>query len=119
MTKRVYPLVLVAAMKDPIPLRHFGKKEMLAKINLMEDWFDVPMTFDESQIPAHVSLMAAGEEVGAWDYGVSDVWCLLGATGGRWQHPPWWQTCLGLHLRRRWTTPKATRSLTEITSWSR
>ena len=34
------------------------------------DQFDVPMTFDESQIHAHVSPMAAGEEVGAWDYGV-------------------------------------------------
>ena len=43
---------------------------MLAKIDLMEDQFDVPMTFNESHIPAHVSLMAAGEEVGAWDYRV-------------------------------------------------
>ena len=58
-------------MKDLIPLRHFGKKEMLAKIDLMEDQFDVPMTFDKSRIPAHVLLMAAGEEVGAWNYGVS------------------------------------------------
>ena len=57
-------------MKDPIPLRHFGK-EILAKINLMEDQFDMPMTFDESQIPAHILLMATREEVGAWDYGVS------------------------------------------------
>ena len=64
------PLVLVAAVKNPIPLRHFGK-EMLAKTDLMEDWFDVPMTFDESWIPAHVLPMAAEEEVRAWDYGVS------------------------------------------------
>ena len=63
-------LVLVA-VKDPIPLRHFGKKGILAIIDLMEDQFDVPMIFDESHIPAHVSLMAAGEEVGAWDYKVS------------------------------------------------
>ena len=67
----MYPLVLVVAMKDPILLRHFGKKEMLAKIDLMEDWFDKPMTFNESHIPAHVSPMAAGEEVRAWDYRVS------------------------------------------------
>ena len=58
-------------MKDPIPLRHFGKKEMLAKFDLMEDQFDMPMTFNESHIPAHVSPMAAGEEVGAWNYRVS------------------------------------------------
>ena len=37
---------------------------MLAKIDLMEDRFDVPMTFVESWISAHVTLMAAGEEVG-------------------------------------------------------
>ena len=66
----MYPLVLVVAMKDPIPLRHFGKKEILAKIDLMEDQFDVPMTFNKSQISAHISLMAAGEEVRAWNYGL-------------------------------------------------
>ena len=58
-------------MKDPISLWHFGKKEMLAKIDLMEDQFDKPMTFDESCIPAHVMPIAAGEEVRAWSYGVS------------------------------------------------
>ena len=52
-------MVLVVAVKDPIPLRHFGKKVMLAKIDLMEDLYDVPMTFDESLIPAHVALIAA------------------------------------------------------------
>ena len=70
-------MVLVVAVKDPIPLRHFGKKEMLAKIDLMEDRFDVPMTFDESHIPAHVSPMAAGEAVRAWDYGVTQCMVLL------------------------------------------
>ena len=67
----VYLLVLVLAMKDPIPLWHFRKKEILAKIDLMEDWFDEPMTFDESLIPAHVAPIAAGEEMGSWGYGVS------------------------------------------------
>ena len=87
MTKRVYPLVPAAAVKDPIPLRHFGKKEMLAKIDLMEDLFDVPMTFDENRIPAHVLLKAAGEEVRAWDYGVL-VYGAAQGHRGRWRHPP-------------------------------
>ena len=38
--------------KRPNSLRHFGKKEMLAKIDLMEDWYDVPMQFDLDCIPA-------------------------------------------------------------------
>ena len=58
-------------MKDPIPLRHFGKKEILAKIDLMEDRYNVPMTFDESLIPAHVVPIAAGEEIRSWGYSVS------------------------------------------------
>ena len=82
----VYLLVLVLAMKDPIPLQHFGKKEILAKIDMMEDRFDEPMTFDESLIPAHVVLLAAGEEIGSWGYGVS-IMVLLRATGGSWKHP--------------------------------
>ena len=67
----VYLLVLVLAMKDPIPLWHLGKKEILAKINLMEDRYDEPMTFGESLIPAHVAPIAAAEEIGSWGYGVS------------------------------------------------
>ena len=63
-------MVLVVAVKDPIPQRHFRKKEILAKINLMEDRYDVPMTFNESLIPAHVAPIAAGEEIGSWGYGV-------------------------------------------------
>ena len=58
-------------MKDPIPLWHFGKKEILVKIDLMEDRYDEPMTFDEGLIPAHVVPIAAGEEIGSWGYGVS------------------------------------------------
>ena len=83
----MYPLVL-AAMKDPIPLWHFRKKEMLAKIDLMEDRFDVPMTFNESQIPVHVILMAAGEEVMAWDYGVSVYGAAQGHRREVMQPPP-------------------------------
>ena len=32
----------------PIRLKHFGKKEILAKIDLMEPEYDVPMTFDNA-----------------------------------------------------------------------
>ena len=38
-----YILVLVSAVRDPTPLRHFGKKEVLAKIDLMEDQYDISM----------------------------------------------------------------------------
>ena len=65
-------------MKDPIPLWHFGKKEVLAKIDLMEDQYDKPMTFDEGLIPAHVVPIAAREEIRSWGYGVS----LCGAAWG-------------------------------------
>ena len=44
--------VLISAVKDLIPLRHFGKKEMLAKIDLMEDWYNVLMWSDPDCIPA-------------------------------------------------------------------
>ena len=64
-------MFLVVAMKDPIPLRHFRKKKILAKTDLMEDRYDVPMTFDESLIPAHIMPIAAREEIGSWGYGVS------------------------------------------------
>ena len=43
---------------------------MLQKIDLMEDKYGEPMTFDESLILAHVAPMAAGAEVGSWGYGV-------------------------------------------------
>ena len=66
-----YILVLILAVKDPIPLRHFGKKEMLAKIDLMEDRYDVPMWFDPDHIPACTTPAAAGEEIGLWGYGVA------------------------------------------------
>ena len=58
-------------MKDPIPLRHFRKKEIPAQIDLMEDWYDEPMTFNESLMSSHVTPIAAGEEIESWGYGVS------------------------------------------------
>ena len=53
--------------KDPIPLRHFGLKEVKAKVDLMEDQFDHPMLFDPAQIP---DPAVAGQNVGAWGQGV-------------------------------------------------
>ena len=64
-------LVLVSAVKDPIPLRHFGKKEVLAKINMMEDRYDVLIWFDPDHIPANTTPAAVGEEVRLWGYGVA------------------------------------------------
>ena len=58
-------------MKDPIPLRHYGKKEMLAKIDLMEDQYDVPMQFDPDCIPSHATPAAVGGKVVLWGYGVA------------------------------------------------
>ena len=40
---------------DPIQLKHFGRREILKKIDLMEPEFDQPMMFDE---------------IGSWGYGV-------------------------------------------------
>ena len=59
--------------KDPIPLRHFGWREILAKINLMEDRFDLPMTFEENAGPTQsVCSWAGGQYLGQ---GHSHVWC--------------------------------------------
>ena len=41
---------MLSGPKDPIPLRHFGVTEILAKVDLMEDRFDCPMAFDESLV---------------------------------------------------------------------
>ena len=53
--------------KDPIPL-HFGLKETKAKVDLMEDQYDLPMTFDPDLIP---DPAVAGQNVGAWGQGVA------------------------------------------------
>ena len=67
----VYPICITIVLRDPFPLRHFGKWEVLQKIDLMEDKYGEPMTFDESLILAHVAPMAARAEVGSWGYGVT------------------------------------------------
>ena len=59
---------LVPGCQDPIHLKHFGKREILKKIDLMEPEFDVPMAFDDSRVPNQPA--AAGVDVGSWGYGV-------------------------------------------------
>ena len=55
-------------VQDPIRLKHFGKKEILAKIDLMEPEYDIPMTFDDAQIPS--TPVAAGQNIREWGYGI-------------------------------------------------
>ena len=59
---------VLVEVHDPIKLKHYGKREILAKIDLMEDEYDVPMRFDAGRIPS-VST-AAGQQIGEWGYGV-------------------------------------------------
>ena len=61
-------ITTVAGCMDPIWLKHFGQREILKKIDLMEPEFDQPMTFDDSRIPDWP--VAAGVEIGSWGYGV-------------------------------------------------
>ena len=61
-------LSLVPGCQDPIHLKHFGKREILKEINLMEPKFDQPMMFDESRVLDQPA--AAGAEIGSWGYGV-------------------------------------------------
>ena len=56
-------------MKDPIPLCHFVKQEILEKIDLMEDQYDTPMTFDEDQVPSMAFVL--GLDISAWGEGVA------------------------------------------------
>ena len=60
--------ILLLGPKDPIPLCHFGLKEIKAKVDLMEDQFDHPMLFDPALIP---DPAVAGQNIGAWGQGVA------------------------------------------------
>ena len=65
-------IVSIVGCMDPIHLKHFGKKEILKKIDLMEPEFDQPTTFNESRVPDQPA--AAGAEIGSlglWSAGVS------------------------------------------------
>ena len=59
---------LFAEVQDPIRLKHFGKKEILAKIDLMEPEYDVPLAFDDTQIPS--TPAAAGQNIRELGYGI-------------------------------------------------
>ena len=59
--------------KDPILVRHFGKREMMAKIDLMEDRFDLPMSFEEDWVLPNPFVPRQG--VGTWGEGIAHVWC--------------------------------------------
>ena len=50
---------------DVIPLKHYGKREVLGKIANMEAEYDKPMHFDPDLLP-----MAATGHQGFWDYGM-------------------------------------------------
>ena len=64
-----------------MPLRHFGLKEVKAKVNLMEDLYDQPMEFDEARVPPDSAV--AGQDISAWGQGVA----VYGAAKGyRQQH---------------------------------
>ena len=52
---------------DVIPLKHYGKCEVLGKIANMEPEYDEPMHFDPDLLPA--MSVAAGHQ-GFWDYGI-------------------------------------------------
>ena len=63
-------------VRDPVPLWHFGKHELMAKIDLMEDQYDVPMLFDPSQVLPMPFMPGQGR--GAWGTGVT----MFGAARG-------------------------------------
>ena len=52
-----------------MPLQHFGKCEVLAKIDLMEDRFDAPMLFNATRLPPMPFIPGQGR--GAWGPGVA------------------------------------------------
>ena len=55
--------------KDPILVHHFVQREILAKIDLMEDQFDRPMTFEEDRVPPNPFVPRQG--VGTWGEGIA------------------------------------------------
>ena len=53
---------------DVIPLKHYGKCEVLGKIGNMEAKYDEPMHFDPDLLPT--SSRATGDELQAWAVGL-------------------------------------------------
>ena len=105
-TERLYSFKFwdFSEVRDPVPLRHFGKWEVLAKIDLIEDRCDAPMLFDATKLPPMPFMPGQGR--GAWGPGLQ-----CPARPGAISRQPvllhWWQTCLGLHLRREMEETKA------------
>ena len=62
-------LGVLSGPKDPIPLRHFRLKEMLAKVDLLEDQFDHPMAFNEAWVLPNPFV--SGQGVGASGEGIA------------------------------------------------
>ena len=59
----------LSEVRDPVPLQHFGKHEVLAKIDLMEDQFDAPMLFEATRLLPMPFMLGQGR--GAWGPGVA------------------------------------------------
>ena len=57
----------ISRARHVIPLKHYGKCEVLGKIAKMEPEYDEPMYFDPDLLPA--TSVAAGRQ-GLWDYGI-------------------------------------------------
>ena len=52
-----------------IPLKHYGKCEVLGKIANMEPLYDEPMHFDPDLLPATSVAAGSPRPVGLWDQG--------------------------------------------------
>ena len=53
-----------------IPLKHYGKRELLGKIANMEAKYDIPMEFDPGLLPELSAAVGPDIQHGLWDYGV-------------------------------------------------
>ena len=104
-------------VQDPIRLKHFGKKEILAKIDLMELEYNIPMTFDDTWIPS--TPVAAGQNIREWDYGIGVFGAAHGHACMNVKLPPCWQTCVGLSQRRRLMIPRLIYGAMGTINWSR
>ena len=51
-------------------LKHYGKKEVLALIDRMEDCFDRPFVYDQDRVEPRRGWAASAVEPGHWFYGI-------------------------------------------------
>ena len=51
-------------------LKHYGKKEVLALIDSMEDCFDRPFVYDQDRVEPRRGWAASAMEPGHWFYGI-------------------------------------------------